>query len=830
VEPGHAAAQSLMNQLGDRKREEFVSWCAAQARRLQADGDVNGALAVVDQGLTTYPRERVLEQLRSTLVRAGGQPTRIGDDPQKPPTLGGGAADSAGAIPGLQFAATQMIPATQDFGKPPAPGAPARPAPSRPPSSPGNTHPATASGGAGVAPPKPPATRPAGTASGGFGALLARPGAKGILAGAAALIALIVVFVVVKLFVGRNPEPQPVAAAPTMAEVNVRASDPRASISVDDQPCGTGACTVHLGAGQHHASATLEGFTPASGSFEVTKGAKSLPDVTLAMLAHAPALVISSNLTEGSVTVDSNPAVDIQNGEAQIAELPPGVHTIAVTGGDVQATLHVTTSADGAPVLQLPIDQKNGSVTVVTGLGASAHVYTTLANAQVAVDGQAAGKMANDGQALTDIKPGTHEVVVSAGQASTHRVQFDSGTSPVLLAYVASERNVGSLRITAGQDDVTILVNGKPLNRTTKQGRMVLPLPPNTYKIAARKDGFAPGPEQTVVIKKGEEARITFELAPLPKAGQLTVRNAPPGADILVDGNVMGTAKADGTFTSDTEPGKHHVTIRKEHYQSFQTDVTVTAGKESDVQAAMSASGGTLKIDVSPQGISAKLTVQKTGEEARPVTDMSMSLPEGDYTLAGHASGYHDVSMQVHVTSGRSNNVSVAFKPMVVKETHPGYTLAEWDKAGFWQRDSGLLTHTGGGVSAAPFTPSAGTYNFTILLIKGKRIEWVVAFQNDKNRIDCQLDNDRFMTTEYADGKKVANEKVPVQFDRSTWVRVTITVSDTSVVHTLTQGDKKYTDVDRITDAAADFGKGQFCFRIPGHDEIAISDFRFTPK
>lgn len=827
VEPGHAAAQSLMNQVGDRKREEFVSWCAAQARRLQADGDVNGAVAVVDQGLSTYPRERVLEQLRSTLLRAGGQGTRTGDDLQR--AMAGTAAPAGENAPPMtatpEFAATQMIPATRDFGGPASPAAATPvPPPVWPPSgAPPNSHPGSAGGPAAPPPPAPP--KPAGAATGGLGS-------RGILAGVGALILLIIVFVAVKFFVGHKSNPQPVnpTPAPTLAEVTVRASDPRAAISVDDQACGIGSCAVHLSAGQHHASAALDGFTPASNSFEVSQGAKSLPDINLVLQARAPAMVISSNLSDGAVKVDGNPGGEIQNGEAQIADLAPGAHTIEVSGGDVQATLHVTTSAGAAPVVQLPIEQKNGSVTVLAGQGSSAHIYTTLPNADLTVDGQAAGKIANDGHPLTDVKPGAHEIVVAAGKAGTHRLQFDSGSAPVLLAFVGSERNVGTLRITTGQDDVTILVNGKPLRRNTRQGRMVIPLAPNTYRVAARKDGFAQTAEQTIEIRRGEEAKLNFELTPLPKAGQLVVRNAPPGADILVDGQQVGTTTQDGTFSSgDIPPGRHHITVRKDRFQPFQTDQSFTAGKETDVEAVLTASGGTLRIEVSPSGIGARLTVQKAGEEARAVTDMAMTLPEGDYTLSGRANGYQNVSMQVHVANGRANNVSVVFRP-VVKEKAPGFTLADWDKAGFWQRDSGLLTHQGGGLGAAPFTPSAGTYNFTVLLIKGKRIEWVVAFENEKNRVDCQLDNDKFTVTQYANGKKVANEKAPVEFDRSAWVRVSINVSETSVVHTLTQGEKKYTDVSRITDAAADFGKGQFCFRIPGHDELAISDFRFTPR
>ena len=70
LDPNHVAGRSLASQLGDRKREEFITWCLAQARRLQTDGDFAGGLAVAEQGLGSYPNETRLRQLKATLERA----------------------------------------------------------------------------------------------------------------------------------------------------------------------------------------------------------------------------------------------------------------------------------------------------------------------------------------------------------------------------------------------------------------------------------------------------------------------------------------------------------------------------------------------------------------------------------------------------------------------------------------------------------------------------------------------------------------------------------------------------------------------------------------
>ena len=66
----NAQAKSLRALALDRKREQFVDNSVAQARRLQSEGDLEGALKLVEQGLAEFPRDTRLTQLRATLQKA----------------------------------------------------------------------------------------------------------------------------------------------------------------------------------------------------------------------------------------------------------------------------------------------------------------------------------------------------------------------------------------------------------------------------------------------------------------------------------------------------------------------------------------------------------------------------------------------------------------------------------------------------------------------------------------------------------------------------------------------------------------------------------------
>jgi serine/threonine-protein kinase len=81
LDANHALARSLRAQAGDRKREEEVALIASQARRLQAGGDVAGALAEVEKGLLAYSGDTrlgaIAEALRHEVKRAAPAPPTV---------------------------------------------------------------------------------------------------------------------------------------------------------------------------------------------------------------------------------------------------------------------------------------------------------------------------------------------------------------------------------------------------------------------------------------------------------------------------------------------------------------------------------------------------------------------------------------------------------------------------------------------------------------------------------------------------------------------------------------------------------------------------------
>ena len=140
-----------------------------------------------------------------------------------------------------------------------------------------------------------------------------------------------------------------------------------------------------------------------------------------------------------------------------------------------------------------------------------------------------------------------------------------------------------------------------------------------------------------------------------------------------------------------------------------------------------------------------------------------------------------------------------------------------------------MLVHRGGNIVLAPGAPGAGAYLFTVLLQRGARIEWVVNYQDDKNHVLYQIDKTNFNRVAVGGGKRTDAVKVVHLVNRDAAITLQIEVTAESI-KTRIQREQEWFVIDELRKADGDFVRGRFGFRIPGRDQIALQDFRFTPK
>jgi len=830
LEPNHAPAQSLLSRISDRKREDFVSGCLTNARRLQTDGDIQGALTMATQAIGSYPNEQRLQQLQATLQRAQAEEQRVSGRTQAktsaaPPDASaapvetvppaGQAAPHAGppasspdltptvvltSVPGAAPAAnTTDMDETRVMGPPPS-----------------------------AAPPKPPAEKPK-KASPPPGqrppsGLLQNRMVQGGLAAAAVIVAVIAGAGLMR------PSRKAPAAPPAAGKmrVSVRASMPGAEIKVNGQVCGSSNCELNLPAGDYQAQATLAGYETANTAFSVQPGASA--QVNLSLQASPPRITISTDLTEGSVQLDGAPAGQIQDSGVEVSGVTPGTHQLTVQSGSARAGMGLEIAPGAVPKVTGPIESTGLRGFVVAQYGGQAHVYGSIPGFRASLDGKAAGTVDGSGLDFKDLSTGTHELLLDGPAGQHDRVVFDAQPSPAVYASLRTNRNVGELRVTANEDDAEVYINGEKYKRKTTHGRLLIYLAPKHYTVRLQKEGFAPV-EQAVELKNGEESTADFKL--LPAKATLSVHHAPPGSDVMVDGNRLGKTGPDGSFTApNLDPGKHSISIRHDDFKALTSDELLAAGKTLDLEAALEALAGTLNIEVAPAGIAAKLRVRREGEsQDREVTGTSVSLPEGSYLITASAPRYQEASTSVRVTARRAVSASLTLKLIEGQAGAAGgqggtFNLTDWQKAPGWTLEGGVLVHRGGDFVLTPMDLSQGRMQFSLLSLKGKRLEWVVGYRDSKNYYLFQVDDKNFIRSEVANGKRTELAKVPHASDRKKYIGISIAISPKGITTSFAH-DQQWQVIDNWESTEA-LARGKFGFNVPGKDEIALGDFKLT--
>jgi serine/threonine protein kinase len=618
------------------------------------------------------------------------------------------------------------------------------------------------------------------------------------------------------------------APAPVQTRlVSLGALPSGATILVNGEVCGVSQCEPRLPPGVHKVEARLAGYETAAA--ELTVGAQGAAPLVLSLAPLGTLVRLTSDQENAAVLLDEQPAGRIQNGEFELRNLTPGAHTLTVLAPGGRATLSFETAAASPPWLRAPLEAGGLRTIVVAALGPSARVWANLRDREATLDGQPAGTLAAEGLLLSNLAEGAHELAL--GQS---KILLAGETGPTLTAFIGSDTSLGSLRILTGEDGAAVYLNGQRHRRSTQKGRLLLSLAPKKYAVRVTKEGFLAPPEQTVEVKRGEEARLEFKLTPAPKFAALRLRNSTPGAEVLVDGNPAGVIGADGGFGLPKldPPGKHSVVVRKDAYKERRFEMDFEVGATVELEAALESLLGTLRIEASPPLPEIRLALRREGEPAdRPVAETTLQVPEGTYRLSGTAAGYQPGSTTVRVAAGRAATAALALKKIEAKPAvqQPVLTLADWEKAGGWTREGGILTRRGGNVVVAPLAPMAGSYHFTILLQRGSRLEWLVAYQDDRNYIQYQLDKNNFSRAEILNGRRSNPARTPHGVDRDSYVSVQIDVSKEAVRHRIRRGEK-WEFLDEFRKAGGDLLAGPFAFRVGGRDQIALSEFRFVPR
>ena len=670
-------------------------------------------------------------------------------------------------------------------------------------------------------PPAPPGTAKPAPAGRGWG--------RSLLVGAA--VGAVLALALVAILVNRARR----RAVTTTVAVQVATVPAGAAIRINGDARCTGDCSVPLVPGDYQVMAFLDGFEPAAATLRVAAGKPAA--VNLRLEPQAQTVRILTDLMQGQVALDAQPPAALQDGQFVISKIQPGTHTVKLTSQTGEASFTVEIADAKPPAVTGPVAARNLLAVLVATLGSKARVVTS-GPMKLALNGQAQADATPAGTDLEGFRPGVNEIAV--GEGKDQRTLAESfGPAPALTVFLKSDLNIGTLIISAAEDDVRVFLNGKEYPRKTQRGQLrIQTLGPVNVRVT--KDGFELPAPQLADVRKGSEVRLEFKLQALPRVAVLQIRQATPGAEVVLDQKPLGTVGDDGTFTAGSvPPGDHVIELRRENYVAKRMQRQFVAGKAVAIEGAdgvLAAAVGSVRLTRTPADAS---VVYRKGDETqtREARGNQVDLPPGNYVFIARAPGYTDRTERIAVAAGETHALDIALAKVVAAAPPPPKTggMTDFDDPNAWSKQGDLWVHKGAGF--VPFNLAAnGTYTFTVRLLRGGslfrggRIRWAWQYKDAKNYDLFELDRKTLASKVIIAGKIYERGKYDHGLnDKEMSYTVQVEISGDKLVHRLQDG-ANWLVLDTWSEPGRNFTDGKFAFLIQGNDEIGLTDFKFVPK
>jgi len=300
--------------------------------------------------------------------------------------------------------------------------------------------------------------------------------------------------------------------------------------------------------GSYKVTAQAEGYQTLEQSFEVTAEGDSEFQFKFEKLPGR--LTLTSNPGGAKVEIDGEP---VGKTPIEALSLAPGSHQLRVRAKRYQV--------HEQPIEIEGLDKLQTLEVELIPAWAEIHFASKPPGAEVLLDEEALGET----PLTAEVGAGSHTVAMQLDGYKTWTGSLDVvANEPQSLPVVELEPLPGQVKVATRPEGASITVGDTfagqaPLTVSVK--------PDEPTRLTARKAGYQPA-SHNLKLASGEEARWAPELEPI--LGEVRIRARPKDAELLVNGEPMGTANQ--TLSLIALP--HRLTIRKEGYADFETEIT----------------------------------------------------------------------------------------------------------------------------------------------------------------------------------------------------------------------------------------------------------------
>lgn len=337
-----------------------------------------------------------------------------------------------------------------------------------------------------------------------------------------------------------------------------------ADVVIDGVPRGTVPNSFELVAGRHQVEVKKTGYRPYSDWFDLAEGERRTRDVTLA-LAEAPTgtLLVTSD-AGGEVYIDG---VRKDVAPAIIAGVPAGEHVIEVRKEGIPPWRQTVTITAGQ---QAKVAAAFGAAAAQPA--SSVRIIASEPDVTVFFDGEDKGRAP---VTIKDVKPGQHIVEGHKNKFKTNEqtIKVVGGESSVVqlkMEVAPIDRPKAALKVQSTVPNAEVFVDGSSLGRAPIDRN---DLDPGKHYVIVHKDGFTDFKREVVLL----ENQVINLVADLSATGALRILSTPEGADVRLDGELIGKTPVQRDGVS---AGDHIIEYRLKAYFDHKERVKVEGGRE----------------------------------------------------------------------------------------------------------------------------------------------------------------------------------------------------------------------------------------------------------
>ena len=410
--------------------------------------------------------------------------------------------------------------------------------------------------------------------------------------------------------------------------------------------------------------------------------------------------------TTGSISFASSPSgatiyidgtLQTPKTPSTISNITPGSHTYTLSlSGYNNATGSVTVTAGQTATVSVTL-----TPTVTTG---SIAFSSSPSGANIYLDGTLVGMTA---ATITNVSPGSHSytLTLSGYNDYTGTVTVTAGQTSTVSATLTALPTTGSIAFSSTPSAANIYIDN--ILQSIKTPATITNVSAGSHTYIIRLSGYNDS-TGNVTVTAGQTSNVSVTLTP--NTGSISFTSSPSGADIYLDGTVVGMTPA--TITSVT-PGTHSYTISLSGYNSATGTTTVTAGQTATVSVTLTpiVTTGSISFTTSPSG--ASIYVDGTLQTlTTPATITNVSAGSHSYRLS--LSGYNDATGTVTVTAGQTSTVSVT---LTIIPSYANWVISKGGASGLYHNllaIGEIIDGYLGGINVLGFTVTLGNVGTTI--------------------------------------------------------------------------------------------------------------------